>query len=146
MSSQESAKPSSAAGGTGDATPPPPPPPSGEVAPSGTGQTEPAGAAPSTTHTDDPGKDPLRGSRTSGAYAAVVAVVVLLALLVVFIVQNTTSVPVAFLGWDVSMPLAAALLAATALGMAIVVAVGSLRILQLRRRVRKERKIAQRSR
>jgi uncharacterized integral membrane protein len=85
-------------------------------------------------------KDPLRGSRVSGVWIAVVALVVLLVLLAIFILQNTQSVRISFLGWDGHAPLAAALLIATALGLLIAVAAGSLRILQLRLRVRRAQK------
>ena len=81
--------------------------------------------------------DPLRGSRTSGFWAAVVLLVVVLVLLAVFVLQNTQQVQVTFFGWDGSAPLAAALLIATAAGLLIAVSAGALRILQLRRRVRR---------
>jgi uncharacterized integral membrane protein len=81
--------------------------------------------------------DPLRGSRTSGFWAAIVLLVVVLVLLAVFVLQNTQQVRVSFLGWDGSAPLAAALLIATAAGLLIAVSAGALRILQLRRRVRR---------
>ena len=104
-------------------------------------QTAPAPAAPTAdsrrdTHHDDP----LRHSRTSGAWAAVIASALLLLLLVIFIIQNTESVDIEFLGFEGSVPLAAALLIATIIGMAVVGAVGSLRILQLRRRIKKDRR------
>lgn len=86
------------------------------------------------------GSDPLRGSRTSGIWVAVVGLVVLLVLLAIFVLQNTRSVEVTFLGWSGSAPLAAALLIATAAGLLIAVAAGGLRILQLRRRVRQARR------
>jgi uncharacterized integral membrane protein len=95
-----------------------------------------AGAAPSASRS----QDPLRGSRASGAWVFVVVLVVLLALLAVFVLQNTQSVEISFLGWTGSAPLAAALLIATAAGLLIAVMAGSLRILQLRRRVRREHK------
>ena len=87
-----------------------------------------------------PAKDPLRGSRASGLWSAVVALVVLLILLSVFILQNTRSVEIAYFGWEGETPLAAALLIAVAAGLLIAVIAGSLRILQLRRRVRREQK------
>ncbi len=92
------------------------------------------------------GHDPLRGSRTSGLWTAVVALIVLLVLLAVFVFQNTQQVRVTYFGWDVQAPLSAALLVATAAGGLIVVAAGSLRILQLRRRVRRESKLRRGSR
>lgn len=85
-------------------------------------------------------RDPLRGSRASGAWVFVVVLVVLMVLLAIFVLQNTQSVEVSFLGWTGSAPLAAALLIATAAGLLIAVMAGSLRILQLRRRVRREAK------
>lgn len=84
--------------------------------------------------------DPLRGSRTSGFWFAVLALVVLLLLLAVFILQNTQKVQISFFGWDGNAPLAASLLIAAVAGALVVAAAGALRILQLRRRVRRDRK------
>jgi uncharacterized integral membrane protein len=96
----------------------------------------PAEQAPATASRDT--KDPLRGSRTSGIWVAVVGLGLVLLLLVVFIAQNTQSVSVSFLGWSGQTPLAVALLIATAAGLFLAAVAGSLRILQLRRRVRRE--------
>jgi uncharacterized integral membrane protein len=84
-------------------------------------------------------EDPLRGSRTSGFWVAVVALGVVLVLLIVFIAQNTRTTTVSFLGWEGDAPLAVALLIATAAGLFLAAVAGSLRILQLRRRVRRHR-------
>lgn len=84
--------------------------------------------------------DPLRGSRTSGFWAAVVLLVVVLVALAVFVLQNTQQVQVSFFGWDGTAPLAAALLIATAAGLLIAVSAGALRIIQLRRRVRRSQR------
>ncbi|HEU5037962.1 MAG TPA: LapA family protein [Nocardioides sp.] len=84
-------------------------------------------------------KDPLRRSRTSGAWVGVVGAAVLLVLLVVFIAQNTQDVHLSFLTWDGTAPLSVALLVAAVIGIALTAVVGSLRILQLRRRVRRDR-------
>ncbi len=84
--------------------------------------------------------DPLRGSRTSGIWAGVLALVVLLILLAIFILQNTQETEVSFLGWTGSAPLSATILIAAAGGALLVAAAGALRILQLRRRVKRERK------
>jgi uncharacterized integral membrane protein len=86
-----------------------------------------------------PGHDPLRGSRTSGTWIAVIALSLLLLLLAVFILQNTQKVEVAFLGWNGRAPLAATLLIAAAAGALVVACAGVLRILQLRRRVKRQR-------
>jgi uncharacterized integral membrane protein len=82
-------------------------------------------------------KDPLRRSRTSGAWSAVVGLAVLLLLLIVFILQNTQDVEVSFLGWEGRAPLAVSLLVASLVGVLLAVVAGSLRIMQLRRRVRR---------
>jgi uncharacterized integral membrane protein len=93
-----------------------------------------------TTGAEPATPDPLRGSRTSGFWFAVLALVLVLLLLAVFILQNTQKVQVSFLGWDGSAPLAAALLIATVAGALLVATAGLLRILQLRRRVRRGRR------
>jgi uncharacterized integral membrane protein len=82
--------------------------------------------------------DPLRRSRTSVVWISVVALGILLVLLVVLILQNTQRVQVSFLGWEGHPPLAAALLVAAAGGILVTAIAGSLRILQLRRRFKRE--------
>ena len=84
-----------------------------------------------------PSKEGLGHTRTSGIWAAVVALVVLLVLLAVFVLQNVQQVEVSYFGWQGQAPLASALLIATASGALIAVVAGTLRILQLRRRVRR---------
>jgi uncharacterized integral membrane protein len=101
--------------------------------------TSPAATSPAATSSDK-APDPLRGSRTSGFWTAVIVLAVLLLLLAIFILQNTQSVRISFLGWDGHAPLAAALLIATVAGAFVVASAGALRILQLRRRVKRERK------
>lgn len=81
---------------------------------------------------------PLRGSRTSGTWIAVLVLVVVLILLAVFILQNTQKAEVSFLGWTGQAPLSATLLIAAAGGALLVGAAGALRILQLRRRMKRE--------
>jgi uncharacterized integral membrane protein len=105
--------------------------------------TDPSPADPPTTdrgHADQPGDDPLRGSRTSGFWAAVMVLVLLLLLLAIFILQNTQKVQVSFFGWNGQAPLAATLLIAAVTGALVVAAAGAMRILQLRRRVKRGRK------
>ena len=85
------------------------------------------------------GDDPLRGSRTSGFWLGVVSLGVVLLLLVIFIAQNTRETTVSFLGWDGQVPVAVALLIASAAGLFLATVAGALRILQLRRRIRRER-------
>jgi uncharacterized integral membrane protein len=82
-------------------------------------------------------EDPLRRSRTSGLWLATIGFGVALILLVVLILQNTQEVKVSFLWWEGTPPLAAALLIAAAGGILVTATAGSLRILQLRRRVKR---------
>ena len=107
--------------------------------PSGEPDARRRGRQPGSETTDSRAKsdDPLRGSRTSGTWLAVVTAGVLLVLLIVFIAQNTREVNVSFLGFDGRTPLAVALLIAAAAGLLIATITGTLRIWQLRRRVRR---------
>ena len=84
--------------------------------------------------------DPLRGSRTSAVWTGVVGLGLLLVLLIIFIAQNTQKAEVNFLGWSGTAPVAVSLLIATAAGLGLAVTAASLRILQLRRRVRRTRR------
>lgn len=86
------------------------------------------------------GKDPLRGSRTSGVWLATGAALLLLILLIIFIAQNTATTRIYFLGFEGETPVAVALLIAAVVGMAVVALAATLRILQLRRRVRHDTK------
>lgn len=81
--------------------------------------------------------NPLRGSRTSRAWIAVAAMGILLLLLVVFVAQNTVRVQVRFLGWSGHPPLAVAILIGAAVGLALALSAGTLRIWQIHRRVRR---------
>ena len=84
--------------------------------------------------------DPLGSSRTSGFWIAVIGLLVVFVLLAVFVLQNTNDVEVSVLAWDGTAPLAAVLLLAAAAGLALAGLAGSLRILQLRRRVKRTRR------
>lgn len=66
----------------------------------------------------------------------------ILIVLLIFIAQNTTSTPFKFLGLHWSLPLGVAILLAAVVGGLITVAVGTARILQLRRAAKKHHKAA----
>jgi uncharacterized integral membrane protein len=85
--------------------------------------------------------DPLRRSRTSTVWIAIALFAVLLLLLIIFIAQNTQRVAISFLGWSGQAPLAVSLLAASLVGIVLTLVAGSLRIVQLRRRIRRERRV-----
>ncbi len=86
------------------------------------------------------GGDPLRGSRTSGFWIGVAALGLVLVLLIIFIAQNTRDTTVTFLAWEREAPLAVAILVAAVAGLFLATVAGSLRILQLRRRVKRGRR------
>jgi uncharacterized integral membrane protein len=87
----------------------------------------------------EPDANPLRASRTSRSWISLAALVVVLILLVIFIAQNTQRVEVSFLGWNGHPPLSVALLVAAVGGATIALIIGTLRLLQVRRRVRRSR-------
>jgi putative membrane protein len=74
-------------------------------------------------------------TRISAAWVSVMAGAVVLVLLLVFILQNTKSVKVSYLGLVGSMPLGIALLLAAIAGLLLAGGVASLRIGQLRHRL-----------
>lgn len=112
-------------------TPSPGQPPHKPVAPPPTGAaaTPPAGAAR---------KDPAIPFTRAGALwsSLTVGFLILIALLI-FITQNTASSRFQFLMWHWSLPLGVAILLAAVVGGLITVAVGTARIVQLRRAAKK---------
>jgi uncharacterized integral membrane protein len=93
-----------------------------------------AGAAPDTRA---PAKPARRPTRTSRAWTGTVAALILLILLLVFILENTASVKVNFLGAHGHVSLGVALLAAAVAGGLIVAIIGAARIAQLKLRARR---------
>jgi uncharacterized integral membrane protein len=86
--------------------------------------------------------EPIPSTRASRAWIRVLPALIVLTILLVFIFQNGKDVKVSFLGWSGTLPLSLALLASAALGMLVLLALGSVRMLQLRRQVRQKRKSA----
>jgi uncharacterized integral membrane protein len=78
-------------------------------------------------------------TRTGAAWAALIAATLLAVLLIVFLVQNTHSTEISFLWMTTSTPLAVALLIAAVGSVLLTLIVGTARITQLRRLVRKNR-------
>ena len=81
-----------------------------------------------------PANHPHR-TRISGTWFGIILAAVVLTLLLVFILQNTRSATISFFTAKGSMPLGVALLLAAIGGVFLTAVVGSLRILQLRRRL-----------
>ncbi len=91
---------------------------------------------------DDGSRATSPGGQPTVAWTAVTISVLLVVLLVVFIAQNTQDANVSFLGWDLNLPLAVTLLAAAAVGAAVVLLVGTIRATQARLAERRQRKAA----
>ncbi|TCO62199.1 lipopolysaccharide assembly protein LapA domain-containing protein [Actinocrispum wychmicini] len=85
--------------------------------------------------TGDP--DPLRRTRTGVVWIGVIIFAVVLVLLLIFILQNTQPVEISYLGATGHVSLAVAMLLAAMAGLLLTAIAGSLRIWQLRRRLRR---------
>lgn len=84
-------------------------------------------------------QEPAIGFTRAGAlWSSLIAGFVILILLLIFITQNTAPTAFRFLGLHWSLPLGVAILLAAVVGGLITVAVGTARILQLRRVAKKQ--------
>lgn len=81
----------------------------------------------------------VRGTRTGRVWVGVCAAVLITVALIIFMIQNTHTVEVTFLGLTGSTSLALMLLIAAVGGILLTLILGSARILQLRHAVRKHR-------
>jgi len=93
--------------------------------------------APSPVQAPSPAQVP--STRTGAAWVALGAATLLAVLLIIFLVQNTRSTEISFLWMTTSTPLAVALLIAAVGSVLLTVILGTARITQLRRRIRKQR-------
>jgi uncharacterized integral membrane protein len=84
---------------------------------------------------------PVRVLRTriGTAWVALIAAALMAVLLIVFLVQNTRSTEISFLWMTTNTPLAVALLIAAVGSILLTLIIGTARITQLRRLVRKDR-------
>jgi uncharacterized integral membrane protein len=83
-----------------------------------------------------PSRRPTARTRISATWVAVIVAALVLVLLLIFILQNTESVKVSFFSAAGTMPLGVALLLAAIGGILLAAVVASLRIWQLRHRLR----------
>jgi putative membrane protein len=81
----------------------------------------------------------VRGTRTGRVWVGVCAAALITVALIIFMIQNTHTVQVTFLGMTGSTSLALMLLIAAVGGILLTLILGSARILQLRHAVRKRR-------
>ncbi|MGB3351215.1 MAG: lipopolysaccharide assembly protein LapA domain-containing protein [Mycobacterium sp.] len=102
-----------------DPPPPPPPPPQ---------------------RTPPPPESAVKFTKAAALWASLIFGFLVLIILLIFIAQNTESAEFAFLGWHWSLPLGVAILFAAVAGGLLTVAVGAVRIHQLRRAAKKNLK------
>ncbi len=103
---------------------PPPPPPGATIPP-------PRVKAP------PPPESAVHRTRAAALWAALTLGFLILIVLLIFIAQNTESAEFAFIGWHWSLPLGVAILFAAVAGGLLTVAVGAVRMFQLRRAAKK---------
>lgn len=101
--------------------------------------TPPLGTPP-TGNPPHPPKSAVHRTRAAAMWASLASGFLILIVLLIFIAQNTESAQFAFLGWHWSLPLGVAILFAAVAGGLLTVAVGAVRIFQLRRAAKKNLK------
>ncbi|HET9058842.1 MAG TPA: lipopolysaccharide assembly protein LapA domain-containing protein [Acidimicrobiales bacterium] len=82
----------------------------------------------------------LASTRASRAWLKVLPALAVLAVILVFVFQNAQNAKVSFVTASGKLPLGLALLGSAALGALFVLALGSIRMVQLRRAVRRARR------
>jgi uncharacterized integral membrane protein len=83
--------------------------------------------------------DDVKHTRTRAAWVGLIIGVLVTLVLLIFILQNLDKQDVDLFFWSVNLPLGVSLLVAAILGAVITAIIGSLRMLQVRRAVRKAR-------
>jgi uncharacterized integral membrane protein len=130
--------PPAAAGASGA---PPPAPPAPGTAP---GQAPPPAAPPTAAPAARPAPSRPVPSRVGATWVAAIGFAVVLLLLLIFVLQNNQKVEVSFFGAHGNTPMGVALLLAAVFGILLVAIPGSVRILQLRWRDRRNRRATRR--
>ncbi|AYF76984.1 DUF1049 domain-containing protein [Nocardia yunnanensis] len=105
-------------GPTPSEPPPPEPPPVVSPPPGSVTPTAPAAR--------------VRRTRAGSVWVGLSFGAVFLVVLLIFVVQNTTSVRLGFLGWHFALPAGVAILVAAVLGALVMAVAGGVRIIQLR--------------
>lgn len=89
---------------------------------------------------EEPGapSEAISSTRTSKAWLRLLPLLVVLIVILVFVFQNPKDVKVSFFTSSGTLPLSVALIGAVILGALMTLALGSVRILQLRKQVRRK--------
>lgn len=77
--------------------------------------------------------DKIGSTRASRAWSRILPALILLAIILVFVFQNLGTTKITFIVFSGTVPLALALIVAAALGGILVLTIGSIRIMQLRK-------------
>ncbi|MCV7050301.1 DUF1049 domain-containing protein [Mycobacterium heidelbergense] len=93
--------------------------------------------SPSPASRARPAEPPVKFTRAAALWTSLIMGFLILILLLIFIAQNTATTPFTFFGWHWSLPLGVAILLAAVGGGLLTVAVGTARIVQLRRAAKK---------
>jgi len=80
--------------------------------------------------------NPLGRTRVSGIWVGIIIFAIVLILLLVFVLQNTMKVSIHYLGFNGHISLAVAMLLSAVAGVLLTAIAGTLRILQLRKRLK----------
>jgi len=82
----------------------------------------------------------VKFTRAAALWSALITGFIILIVLLVFIMQNTNSTTINFFGWEWNLPVGVAILLAAVCGGLLTVAVGTARIVQLRRAAKRNLK------
>jgi uncharacterized integral membrane protein len=120
----------------------PRPAPGAEAPPSATvaGDLAPGGQPPTAPEQGALPQHKIKRTRISGLWVAVAFFAVILLLLLIFILQNSRTVDVSYMGAHGHLPLGVALLLSAVCGVLLVVLAGAARISQLRTVARRHRR------
>jgi uncharacterized integral membrane protein len=110
-----------------------PAPPTPQPVPAGPEQPSPASARPDQPLPGLDRRGRVRGSRAGGIWVGLIASAIVLVALLVFILQNSQTVVIHFLGFAGHLSFAVALLIAAVCGLLLIAVTGTVRIIQLRR-------------
>jgi uncharacterized integral membrane protein len=100
----------------------------------------PLDAAPTPSTPTAKPQSAVKFTRAAALWSALITGFVVLIVLLVFILQNTDSTTIHFFGWEWNLPVGVAILLAAVCGGLLTVAVGTARIVQLRRAAKKNLK------
>jgi uncharacterized integral membrane protein len=96
--------------------------------------------APLAPTSGPPRENAVKFTKAAALWSALIPGFLILIVLLIFVAQNTESAQFAFLGWQWSLPLGVAILAAAVCGGLLTVAAGTARIIQLRRAAKRNLK------